>query len=195
MSEETRNRIISAAGKRFAHYGYGKTTMAEIAKDCDMSVGNLYRFYKNKEAIAAAGAEACFLEKAETGEAAIDSNQPAVEQLCAFLIARLRYMHRFVSETPHLHEIVELVSTKHKDLLQHYEDRAIDYMAGIIEAGQQRGEIREGDPLDLAMNLYSAMISFNMPLCMFGALQEKEVQLRSLLETIFRGLGSRKGEV
>jgi len=195
MNDETKKRIISAAGERFAHYGYGKTTMAEIAKDCDMSVGNLYRFYKNKEAIAAAGAEACFLEKAETGEAANDQNRPSIEQLSAFLIARLRYMHRFVSETPHMHEIVELISTKHQELLQHYEDRAIDYMAGIIESGQKRGEIRAGDPLDMAMNLYRAMISFNMPLCMFGPLNEKEIQLQSLLEAFFIGLGNREGEI
>jgi len=195
MNEETRNKIISAAGKRFAHYGYGKTTMAEIAKDCDMSVGNLYRFYKNKEAIAAAGAEACFLVKAESSEAANDRDQPAIEQLSAFLIARLRYMHRFVSETPHMHEMVELVSTKHKSLLQYYENRAIDYMAGIIESAQQRGEVRAGDPLDMARNLYRAMISFNMPLCMFGALDEKEAQLRSLLEMFFRGLENREGDI
>ncbi len=193
MSDETRNRIISAAGERFAHYGYGKTTMAEIAKDCEMSVGNLYRFYKNKEAIAAAGAEACFLEKAETSEEAVDRAESALEQLSAFLTARLQYMYKFVSETPHMHEMVELISTKHKDLLQHYEDRAIDYMASIIKSGQQRGEIREGDPLAMATNLYRAMICFNMPLCMFGALDEKEVQLRSLLETFFVGLGNREG--
>jgi len=169
--------------------------MAEIAKDCEMSVGNLYRFYKNKEAIATAGAEACFLEIAEAGENANDHDQATIEQLASFLVARLRYMHRFVSETPHMHEIVELISTKHKDLLQHYEDRATDYMAGIIESGQQRGEVRAGDPLNMATNLYRAMISFNMPLCMFGALDEKEVQLRSLLETFFRGLGNREGNI
>ncbi|MEN9855064.1 MAG: hypothetical protein RLZZ157_190, partial [Pseudomonadota bacterium] len=29
--EQTRARILEAAGKRFRHYGYQKTTMAEIA--------------------------------------------------------------------------------------------------------------------------------------------------------------------
>ena len=37
---------VAAAKKRFTHFGYGKTTMAEVAADCDMSPGNLYRFLR-----------------------------------------------------------------------------------------------------------------------------------------------------
>ena len=40
--DETALRILEAASDRFLHYGYGKTTMSEIAKDCNMSTGNLY---------------------------------------------------------------------------------------------------------------------------------------------------------
>jgi len=52
-SEESRKQIIDAAAARFARYGYGKTTMAEIAADSDMSVGNLYRFFPGKLDLAA----------------------------------------------------------------------------------------------------------------------------------------------
>ncbi|GAV21360.1 bacterial regulatory proteins, TetR family [Mariprofundus micogutta] len=44
MNQSEKERIVAAARQRFSHYGYGKTTMAEIASDCQMSVGNLYRF-------------------------------------------------------------------------------------------------------------------------------------------------------
>ena len=125
MTDLTHEQILEAAKARFAHYSYGKTTMAEIAADCDMSVGNLYRFFKNKEAIATAGADTCFREKAEISEAAAKSNTTALEQLHGYLLARLRYMHKFVSKTPHMHEMVELISTRHVDLLQLYENRAI----------------------------------------------------------------------
>ena len=52
MLDETREKIIEAARERFTHYGYGKTTMAELARDCDMSSGNLYRFFPGKLDIA-----------------------------------------------------------------------------------------------------------------------------------------------
>jgi len=60
-------KILEAAERRFAHYGYGKTTMAEIAQDADMSVGNLYRFFRNKEAIALAGTERLLSAKLDAG--------------------------------------------------------------------------------------------------------------------------------
>lgn len=190
MNDETRDKIVSAARKRMAHYGYSKTSMNEIAADCGMSVGNLYRFYKNKEAIATAGAEVCFREKAEVSEAAAMGSRTAFEQLHAYLHARLGYMHGFVSETPHMHEMVELISTRHLDLLQSYEDRAIHYLAGIIREGQSDGSVKPGDAEVIAADLYRATLCFNIPLCMYGPLGEMEVQLKSLLETIFRGLGS-----
>ncbi|NOQ82264.1 MAG: TetR family transcriptional regulator, partial [Methylophaga sp.] len=39
---DTRSQILSATEIRFSQYGYNKTTMAEIAKDCGMSAANLY---------------------------------------------------------------------------------------------------------------------------------------------------------
>ena len=50
MSEKdaVRTQIVDAAKKRFSHFGYAKTTMAEVATDCAMSPGNLYRFFPGK---------------------------------------------------------------------------------------------------------------------------------------------------
>ena len=51
-SDITREKIIVAARERFSHYGYPKTTIAELAEDCAMSPGNIYRFFKGKIDIA-----------------------------------------------------------------------------------------------------------------------------------------------
>ena len=45
---KTREQILDAAMNRIKHYGYGKTTMSEIAGDCGMSAGNIYRFFIKK---------------------------------------------------------------------------------------------------------------------------------------------------
>ena len=56
LAEETteaiKHDILDKAFLRFGRFGFGKTTMAEIAKDCDMSAGNLYRYFDNKKEIA-----------------------------------------------------------------------------------------------------------------------------------------------
>ena len=65
MTEEISTRILDAAEARFRTYGFGKTTMAEIASDIDMSTANLYRYYENKLAIGAAMAGRCFCSREE----------------------------------------------------------------------------------------------------------------------------------
>ena len=52
--DATHQKIIDAAKRRFMHYGYTKTTMAELASDCEMSPGNLYRYFPGKLDIAEA---------------------------------------------------------------------------------------------------------------------------------------------
>ena len=51
-SNYTHNIILDAAEARLLHFGYNKTTMAEIAEDAGMSAANLYRYFKNKQEIA-----------------------------------------------------------------------------------------------------------------------------------------------
>ncbi len=47
--EEIRTQICETALKQFAENGFKGTTMAHIAKAAGISVGNIYRYYMNKE--------------------------------------------------------------------------------------------------------------------------------------------------
>jgi len=51
LKEEVRLNIRNAAIKAFKAEGYQKASMRAIAGDAGMSPGNLYRYYKNKEAL------------------------------------------------------------------------------------------------------------------------------------------------
>lgn len=51
LKEETRKKIIEAAKDEFLHYGYDDANMRRIALKSNMTVGNLYRYFKNKEDI------------------------------------------------------------------------------------------------------------------------------------------------
>lgn len=50
-AEETRMRIQTAAMNLFEEYGYNNVSMQEIAERAGCSVGNLYHYYKNKDAL------------------------------------------------------------------------------------------------------------------------------------------------
>ena len=47
--EEIRNRILEAAEIEFDENGYGGASMRKIVARAGTSLGNLYRYYANKE--------------------------------------------------------------------------------------------------------------------------------------------------
>lgn len=49
LKEEVRQRIIKSSRKEFKKNGFEKASMRTIADSAKMTVGNLYRYYKNKE--------------------------------------------------------------------------------------------------------------------------------------------------
>lgn len=52
LKEEKREKIIRTACRLFAQKGYHNTTMPDIAKALNMSVGNLYNYFPSKEELA-----------------------------------------------------------------------------------------------------------------------------------------------
>ena len=49
LKEEIRNRIISAALNEFMKRGYQDSSMRVIAKNAGVAIGNVYRYFKNKD--------------------------------------------------------------------------------------------------------------------------------------------------
>jgi AcrR family transcriptional regulator len=107
---QTRALILDAAGKRFRHYGYQKTTMAEIARDLAMSTGNLYRFYPSKLDIAEAHAH--FHEEDEDRLMAeiVGQSLPAVERLRKFARLVLEETFRVIHESQKVFELAQAIS-------------------------------------------------------------------------------------
>ena len=78
---DTRERILEAAMERILHYGYAKTTMSEIARDCCMSAGNIYRFFGSKLDIAEAMARRFNMDLHQRLAEIARSDQPAARRL------------------------------------------------------------------------------------------------------------------
>lgn len=188
QEDRIRKQILEAAARRFADYGYGKTTIAEIAGDCDMSSGNVYRYFDSKEAIAIAGVEEKLEEKSDTCEAATDVSLLAIGQLRQYLLARLRFTHAFNCGGSHLHELVQLITERHRNLIDSYDARAIGWMACIIQRGIETGEFRQQDATRSATSISVAMVLFCMPIFMQESLPDMEAKLNDLLDLLHQGL-------
>ena len=134
-TEEIKHNILDKAFARFGHFGFGKTTMAEIAKDCGMSAGNLYRYFENKKEIGAGCAKRCMQQKLELVREIVRNHRIKPEKkLQAFALEVLEYMHHQFSDQPAVMELVDFISRERWDIVLQYmeQERSLLYVVKRI---------------------------------------------------------------
>jgi AcrR family transcriptional regulator len=162
---DTREQILRAAMTRILHYGYAKTTMAEIAKDCDMSAGNIYRFFKSKLDIAEAivrGFNQAFYQL--FAEIARRSDEPALPRLTELFKARLKRTYHMMQNKTKALEMADVLARERP--IYYVEELAQEriYIVQILEQGLKSGEIKPLDnPNCTAEMLQIALMKFESP--------------------------------
>lgn len=191
----SRERILQAADRRFADYGYTKTTMAEIAGDADMSVGNLYRHFRNKEELAAASVARLLERKLAEGVRAARGRNDALAALEAFLLTRLRVAHAHFAGTRHLFDMMRFINERHRDMLLEYERRVIAALADILREGVRQGRFAIDDAERTAYDIHQATMRYNHPVALkFNRLDTLETDLRRLIALLNQGLAPRNSK-
>jgi len=189
----TSERIMDAARRRFAHYGYAKTTMAEIAADCDMSPGNLYRFFPGKLDIAEAIARDDELMHLSALDRLVSATGgSAREKLRDYFFSELRSTYRKFEEEPQALEIARFIALKRPDFsdFRIAAERAL--IARILVEGTERGEFNVSDAAYSAEMIHSAMLKFRFPQrWTHASLATLERELEGVLKLIMDGLTPR----
>lgn len=192
-SSQIRADILDAAEQRIRTYGYGKTTMVEIATDVGMSAANLYRYFENKLDIGAALAQRCFGERFALLQAVVDrQNLSASQTLEAFVIENLRYTHTQFSKFPKVNELVDIIITQRGDLIQTKIENDRGLIIIILQSGLQSGEFAIDDLDTTSQAVLHAIVRFSVPLFMtMYPLDEFEQHARDLVKLLVRGLSTR----
>lgn len=191
-TEAVKEEILEAAFHRFGKFGLGKSTMAEIAGDCNMSAGNLYRFYKNKAEIGTACAQHCMNESEKLLLDAVNRKDfTSAERLENFIISKLDYIYAQFSDHPLHHELVGFISKERPDLVHSHLEKMKIMLTEIINDGNSRGEFDASDSTLAAGAVLSACTKFVAPhfLGMY-TLEELEREARDVVQLIIRGLAS-----
>jgi AcrR family transcriptional regulator len=187
---DTRDRILHAATERIKHYGYNKTTMAEIAADCRMSPGNIYRFFEAKIDIAEAMARQHAMEQnGRLSAIARRKSAPANQRLRDILTAQMRENYGLVERNAKIIELAEVL--KRERPLNHSEQLALQrvFLAEVLKDGVEAGLFR---PLDIeftAEMIQAAVQKFSFPhLFTQLALPRLERELDGVLTLLLNGL-------
>jgi AcrR family transcriptional regulator len=190
---ETRVRIIEAASKRFMHYGYAKTTMAEIARDLSMSTGNLYRFFESKVDIAEAIAREHEAAEDEVMRLIAAAQAPAVERLRTLSFTVLRETFKVMAESQKVYDIAQAISRERPSYANRRLATERVFLGRILKDGMAEGVFDPGLDVDfVAEMIQCAMMKYRYPqLYCFLTLDQLERELDGVLGLLLAGLRAR----
>ena len=182
--------ILEAAVKRFSEYGYTKSTMAEIANDAGMSAANIYRYYKNKEEIAAACAKVNISKKAENLKSVVrNTNLNATQKLENYVFTLLKASQDVASENRKIDEICAEITNNRPDIIH----KKINYdhalLMEILTYGNQTGEFKVDDTVETASAINAMLVVFDVPMFMqLFTKEEFEEKAKAVIKLIIAGL-------
>ncbi len=191
--QQTRQKILDAAEVRFKRYGFTKTTMNEIANDCDMSAANIYRFFKSKSEIVAAMAQAYFnLTETSLREVARRSDLTVPERLEAFTLKALQCTHDLIGNQPKMKEIVEFITDERCDMITCHETVNRSLVAEILAEGNRTGAFDVQNIVTTADAFLHATVLFYCPYLMeFHSFEELEIMVKEIVTLLVKGLEKR----
>jgi AcrR family transcriptional regulator len=191
----TRDRILHAAMTRIKHYGYGKTTMAEIAADCGMSPGNIYRFFEAKIDIAEAMARQHYQQQLqELAALARRKDMRPEERLRTMMFKKMRENYILVSENAKILEVAEVLHRERPLFANEQLAQERVHLSALIAEGAAVGVFApQSDYEFTAEMLQSATAKFAFPqLFSQLTLPKLERELEGVLDLLLHGLYSRR---
>ncbi len=192
---EPRDAILSAAAERILHYGYNKTTMSEIASDCGMSAGNIYRFFPSKIDIAEAMTRKFSNETHQIYSAIVrDPNRDPAQKLLDFFVSRMERTFRLFEKNPKLMELAEIMGRERPEYFA--EERAQERMQleKILDEGQKAGAFVFEDSLTMTADFVQcAVMKFRIPqLWTTEQLDALKSELQGVVALMLTGLSARR---
>ncbi len=187
---DTRKEILTAARERFSHYGYSKTTMSEIAKDCEMSAGNIYRFFASKLDIAEAMAVDFNNEAQEKFRKISNMELSAPDRLFEIFSYALEDTYKKIDAEAKILEIAEILRRERPEFFnsQLAEERV--HIVKILTDGIESGAFRALDaPYVTAEMIQSALMKFRFPQSYTSLKLDKlKYELAGVMELLIAGL-------
>lgn len=194
--QATRDRILHAAMTRIMHYGYGKTTMAEIAADCDMSPGNIYRFFEAKIDIAEAIARKHYADE-HAAMAAIGRRKDTPDRKLKEMFQRkMRGNFELFEKSGKILEVAEVLSKERPLFLNELLAQERVILRSAIEEGAATGVFADIDPEFTAEMMQAALVKFSLPQ-MFSHLTmpKLEREFEGVFALLLTGLNKRGADV
>ena len=155
------DEIEAAALAEFAARGFAAAKLETIARNAGLSKASLYVYYPNKTDLFRAVVAARAVPNIESIAAAVAALDAPFAVVARQVLIRMagalaqplirRLAKTVIAEGGNFPEIAKLW---HDEVV----NRALILMAGLIQRGQTKGEVREGEPRLMAMSVVGPML-------------------------------------
>ena len=193
--DDTARSILEAASKRFLHYGFGKTTMSEIAGDCNMSTGNLYRYFPSKLDIAEAFVRQLRGEQImRLREVVGRPGLSTPEKLRTFFKTKLKLVFDRFHNRPKAYELSQEILRERPSFADEWESAEALVLCEILEGGELSGDFAVCNRVRTARILQDAFFRFTSSAVYYeGDYDVLSGELDELMDLIVDGFAHRKG--
>ncbi len=146
LAGEKEASIVAAARKLFAHYGFSKVTMDEIAADAGMGKASLYYYFPTKERLfedVIAHEQKQFIAQIQS---ALDNCTSAKEMLLEYAEKRISLFRDLLNLNSLPFQMISQVKTLFRGLFENFEKEELKLLQQIIQVGKRSEEFTVTNP-------------------------------------------------
>jgi AcrR family transcriptional regulator len=160
---DTAQRIIDTGARLFRHYGYAKTTVADIARELGMSSANIYRFFASKVEIHQAICQQLLAASYRQAMAIAQMQESAEARLRRYALDHHRFTVETMMDEEKVHEMVVVAIERDWNVIEQHIDRINVIVRGIIEDGITAGEFARQDAAVAARCFSASLVILHHP--------------------------------
>jgi AcrR family transcriptional regulator len=184
-----RDQIVAAANEHFGRYGYGKTTVSDLATAIGFSKAYIYKFFDSKQAIGEAICAACLNSIIRHAEEVIANAKTPTEQLRSMFSSVTADSVRLFFNDRKLYDLAASACSEKWPPSVTYFENLHHLVAGIVVEGRRTGEFERKTALDeTARAIVGAMLAFLSPVSLQYNLDAVPQRPNEIVAMILRSL-------
>jgi AcrR family transcriptional regulator len=184
-----RDQIIAAADEHFSRYGYGKTTVADLAKAIGFSKAYIYKFFESKQSIGEAICARCLGTVTEAVHESLAEGKSSTDKLRRLFRTIAVKTTEIAFSDQKLYEIAAFSCAEKWPSATNYLEQIGAILTEVILEGRASGEFERKTPIDEAVRsimlvyqpfMNPVMLQYNLDAVPEGANEVASLILRSL---------------
>ncbi len=188
-SRALQNKALDTAERLICQQGSDRLRLSDVARKLGITHAALYNHFADREALLDAVSRR-WLERIDAELARIaGKNRSAESRVTEWFLALHRLKREKILAAPELYRAFEHSAQKNRPFIQTHLRTAMNQLRAIVQQGMVNGEIKRGDPTDVAMLLFEATAAFHHPrLVLENISSDRTPVMKRLIRTLMAGL-------